>query len=117
MATRKGKRGARDEPKRGRGRNPRSAVRRKLNAVLRVLAGEAIDTVARDLGMQAAQLMIWRDRILALVLAVLDEGDPDSPEHKIAQLHAEIAQLTIDNEELRERIAVLAEAGNYRELP
>jgi len=49
--------------------NPRSKQRfstwRKAEAVLRLLRGEALETLSRDLGVAARELSRWRERFLA----------------------------------------------------
>src|SRR3982750_1609576 len=43
----------------------RMSARRKLEAVLRLLRGEDLELVSRELGVTAAELSGWRDRFLA----------------------------------------------------
>src|SRR3989442_8935829 len=47
------------------GREPgRFSARRKTEVILRVLRGEPLDTLARELGVTAATLAQWRERVL-----------------------------------------------------
>jgi transposase-like protein len=41
------------------------SARRKQSAVLRLLRGEALELVSRELGVTAAELSAWRDAFLA----------------------------------------------------
>ncbi len=43
---------------------PRWSVNRKQDVVLRLLRGEPIDEVARDVGVEAHRLAAWRDEFL-----------------------------------------------------
>src|SRR3712207_9310836 len=47
------------------GRGGRMSRRRKRDAVLRLLRGEALAMVSRSLGVAAATLSAWRDALLA----------------------------------------------------
>ncbi len=49
----------------GPGRGGRMSLRRKRDAVLRLLRGEDLETVSRALGVTAATLTSWRDAFLA----------------------------------------------------
>jgi transposase-like protein len=41
------------------------SAKRKQSAVLRLLRGEALELVSRELGVMAAELTAWRDAFLA----------------------------------------------------
>src|SRR5437867_12507480 len=59
-----------------RGREPgRFSARRKTEVILRVLRGEPLDTLARELGVTAATLAQWREQFLGGGQAAL-EGRP-----------------------------------------
>ena len=48
------------------GREPgRFSARRKTETILRLLRGEPLDSVARELGVTAATLAQWREQFLA----------------------------------------------------
>ena len=40
----------------------RWSAKRKMEIVLRLLAGEALDDVSRDIGVEAYRIAEWRDR-------------------------------------------------------
>lgn len=92
------------------GRERRMTVRRKLEAVLRVLRGEPLETVARELSVTAADLSGWRERFLEGGAASLRSRPRDDRDERIAQLQAKLGEITMDNELLSEKIARM-EAG------
>ena len=49
----------------GRGRGGRLSARRKRETVLRLLRGEDLESVSRELGITAARAAQWRDQFLA----------------------------------------------------
>ena len=89
----------------------RWSSRRKTEAVLRLLRGEALDALSRELGVTAAPLARWRDRFLAAGQAGVRSRPADARDEALARLRAKIGELTMENELLRER-AQRAEAGH-----
>ena len=85
-------------------------AKRKQEAVLRVLRGEPLETVARELRVTAADLSRWRDDFLEGGAASLKSRPRDDRDDRIAQLQAKLGEVTMDNELLQERIARM-EAG------
>jgi transposase len=88
--------------------NPRRSVgrfsaRRKLEAVLRLVGGEGLDAVSRDIGVTAGTLASWRDKVLAGGEAALKNRPGDERDEDIKRLHAKIGEITMENELLRER--------------
>src|SRR5688572_17015658 len=77
--------------------------RRKMEAVLRVLRGETLDQVSRDLGVTAGRLVEWRDDFLLGGQVALRSRGVDPHEEKVKILHEKIGQITMDNELLLER--------------
>lgn len=86
------------------GRERRMTARRKQEAVLRVLRGEPLETVARELRVTAADLSGWRDAFLEAGAASLKSRPRDDREARIAQLQAKLGEVTMDNELLQEKI-------------
>lgn len=76
---------------------------RKRAAVLRLLRGEAVDDVSRDLGVEIYKLELWRERALAAMEEGLRErgGDPLEAELDVAKKR--IGELSMENELLKER--------------
>ena len=93
-----GRRPSGGDPGRERGR---FSSRRKMEAVLRLLRGEELDAVSRELGVTAATLSSWRDEFLAAGQAGLKTHASSEPEDQTRDLKALIGELTIDNECLK----------------
>ena len=85
-----------DAPDRG-----RYSVKRKTATVLRLLQGEDLDTLSRELGVTAATLSSWRDSFLAGGQANLKTRKPSPEADESRELKTLIGELTIDNEALK----------------
>jgi hypothetical protein len=81
----------------------RWSSRRKTEVVLRLLRGEDLDSVSRDIGVTAAALSGWRDRFLAGGQAAVRSREADERDLDIARMKAKIGEITMENELLRER--------------
>ena len=88
-------------PRRGPGR---MSAKRKREAVLRLLRGEDLETLSRELCVTAAILSEWRESFLAAGEASLKTRPGDASEEEIARLQAKVGELTMDNELLYEKI-------------
>lgn len=88
----------------------RFSSRRKTAVVLRVLRGEELDALSRELGVTAATLSRWRDRFLAAGQASLQSRPADERDDEIHRLQAKVGEITMANELLLERAHQL-EAG------
>jgi len=88
----------------------RFSAHRKTEAILRLLRGEDLDTLSRELGVTAATLSSWRDTFLDGGKAALKSRPADDRDELIARLQAKVGQLTMDNELLGTRCQHL-EAG------
>ena len=89
----------------------RWSSRRKTEVVLRLLRGEALDALSRELGVTAATLAQWREQFLAGGQAAVRSRRPDARDEAVARLRAKLGELTMENELLRAR-AQRAEAGH-----
>ena len=89
-------------------------ARRKQEAVLRLLRGEDIEIVSRQMGTTAAKLSQWRETFLAAGEAALKKRQPDAKDEEIARLHAKIGEITMENELLRERARAAEAAHSLR---
>ena len=76
----------------------RFSARRKAEAVLRLLRGEDLDALSRELGVIAATLSSWRDAFLDGGKAALKSRPADDRDELVARLQAKVGQLTMDNE-------------------
>ncbi len=81
----------------------RFSVKRKSAAVLRLMKGEDLDTLSRELGVLASTLSEWRDRFLSSGQSGLKTRPADDREEDIRRLQAKVGELTMDNELLLER--------------
>jgi transposase len=97
-------------PSGGAGPERRFSARRKLAAVTRLLRGEPLETVARELNATAARLSAWRDRALVAAEAAMKERERDGRDEELLRLKAKLGEVTMANELLERKIATL-EAG------
>jgi transposase-like protein len=91
-------------------RRRRMSARRKQSAVLRLLRGEDLELVSRELGVTAAELSGWREAFLAAGEASLRTRPADGRDLEIGRLKAKVGDLTMANELLATKIEQL-EAG------
>ena len=94
--------------------NKRFSARRKVEIVLRLLRGEDLELLSREMGVTAARLSKWRDQFLRAGQAELKKRPQDARDEEIARLRQKLGEVTMDNELLQKKIEHL-EAG--RPLP
>jgi hypothetical protein len=82
----------------------RMSAKRKQGAVLRLLKGEPIELVSRELSVTAAELSAWRDAFLAAGEASLKTREADDRDAEIARLKGKVGDLTMANELLEAKI-------------
>jgi len=85
-------------------RRRRMSARRKQSAVLRLLRGEDLELVSRELGVTAAELSTWREAFLTAGEAALKTRPADGREVEIGRLKAKVGELTMANELLDAKI-------------
>jgi transposase-like protein len=85
----------------------RMSARRKQEAVLRLLRGEDLELLSRELGVIAAELSGWRDQFLAGGEASLKSRPADARYAEIDRLQAKVGELTMTTELLEAKIARL----------
>ncbi len=85
------------------GERGRWSSRRKAEAVLRVLRGEGLDALSRELGVTAGAIARWRDEFLAGGQAAVKSRPADARDDELGRLRAKVGELTMENELLRER--------------
>ena len=83
---------------------PRWSANRKMDVVLRLLRGEKLEELSRELGVEAHRIAAWRDEFLeggktALRGRTSSGGEPD--DRALRQAERKIGELTMDNEILR----------------
>jgi transposase-like protein len=70
----------------------RFTARRKVEAVMRLLKGEDLDTVSGELGPTAATLSEWRDAFLASAEAGLKSREPSAADEENLRLRAKVGE-------------------------
>lgn len=90
-----------EERRDGRGR---WSAKRKFAAVLRLLRGEDLETLSRELGVTAATLSGWRDQFLEGGAENLKAREADMDNEETQRLKSLVADLSMSNELLREKI-------------
>ena len=88
----------------------RYSAKRKREAVPRLLRGEDLDLVSREIGVNAATLATWRDRFLESGLEGLRSKPGDERDREIAALQRKLGEVTMANELLESKIDAM-EAG------
>jgi hypothetical protein len=81
----------------------RFSARRKTGAVLRLLRGEDLEALSRELGVTAAALSGWRDGFLDGGTAAMKSRPADDRDEEIARLRSKVGRLTMDNELLGQK--------------
>jgi transposase-like protein len=81
----------------------RFSARRKTEAVLRLLRGEDLDALSRELGVVTATLSSWRQAFLDGGTASMRSRPADDRDEEIARLRAKVGQLTMDVELLGQK--------------
>ena len=76
----------------------RWTVARKREAVLRLLRGESVEMLSRELGVEIYRLERWRDKALGGIDAVLREREGDPLQAELDAAMKRIGELTMENE-------------------
>src|SRR5918912_121457 len=98
-------------PSGGAGPERRFSAPRKLAAVMRLLRGEPLETLTRELNVTAARLSEWRDRALVGAEAAMKERERDARDEEVLRLKAKLGEITMANELLEQKIAALEGDG------
>src|SRR3954447_1553011 len=92
------------------GRGGRMSRQRKTAAVLRLLRGEDLETISRELGVTAATLTGWHDAFLAAGETALTTRASTGEALESERLKAKLGAALIARDLLNEKVALL-EAG------
>ena len=95
----------------------RNSARRKLAAVTRLLRGEPLETLARELSVTVARLSEWRGRALVAAEAAMKERERDSRDEELLRLRAKLGEISMANELLEQKIAALGSRHVSNERP
>jgi transposase-like protein len=82
----------------------RFSAQKKTEVVLRLLRGEALDLLSRELGIPAARLATWREAFLAAGQEAMKKQPRDSRDRAIGRLHEKLGEATMAMELLQEKI-------------
>lgn len=93
----------------------RWSAARKREVVLRLLRGESLDAVSREIGVEIYRLEQWRERALSGLDAVLKERQEGDPvQAGLDAAYKRVGELSMENELLREKIARLEGGGSFQ---
>jgi len=81
--------------------------------VERLIRGEDLELVSRELGVTAATLSEWREKFDAGGQAALKSREPDERDEAILRLKAKIGELTMANELLEAKIEKLEQTHPF----
>jgi hypothetical protein len=85
----------------------RFSARQKSAVVLRLLRGEALDMVSRELGIPAARLTTWREAFLEAGQDALKQPPLDNHARELARLRQKLGEATMEIALLHEKIGRL----------
>jgi hypothetical protein len=85
----------------------RFSARQTTAVVLRLLRGEALDLVSRELGIPAARLTTWREAFREAGQDALKKPPLEDHARELARLQQKLGESTMDMELLREQIGRL----------
>lgn len=77
---------------------------RKREVVLRLLRGESVDALSRELGVEIYRLEQWRESALAGIDESLKTRQNDPVQAELSQAMRRIGELTMENELLWQRV-------------
>lgn len=81
---------------------PRWSANKKIDVVMRLLRGEPIEEVSRQVGVEVHRLVGWRDEFLECGKQGLKAKRPRTEEdRRLAEAERKIGELTMENEILR----------------
>lgn len=92
----------------------RWSLTRKREVVLRLLRGESLEAVSRELGIEIHRLARWRERGLAGIDEALRERDGDPVQAELEAAIRRVGELSMENELLREKIRAAVPLGQGR---
>ena len=95
-------------------RQRRMSAQRKQEAVLRILHGEDLELVSRELGTTAATLSGWRNDFLAAGAASLKSRPEDGRDRELRAMREKIGEMTMANELLEAKIDRLEAGAPFR---
>jgi transposase-like protein len=85
----------------------RFSAQGKAEVVLRLLRGEALDLLSRELGIPAARIAAWREAFLAAGQEAMKKIPLDSRDRELGRLREKLGESMMAMELLREKIGRL----------
>ena len=82
----------------------RWTVARKREVAIRVMRGESIEMLSRELGVESYRIQEWYERAIAGLDAGLRKRGGDPLEDQLKRAHARVGELTMMNELYQERL-------------
>jgi hypothetical protein len=92
----------------------RWSTNRRKEAVLRLLRGEPVEALSRELGVEIYRLEAWREKALAGMDAGLKARHNDPLEDKLNEATRRIGELVMENELLRRERELRRPLGRKR---
>lgn len=81
----------------------RWSVGRKREVVLRLLRGESVDAMSREVGVEVYRLEEWKQRAMSGIDTSLRERESSAEQAELDAAMKRIGELSMENELLRER--------------
>lgn len=81
----------------------RMSAPRKRDAVLRLMRGETLEALSRELKVPAGRLSQWRDAFIAAGETALKSRELDARDEHLQRQQSKIGELTMENELLRQK--------------
>jgi transposase-like protein len=82
----------------------RWSVARKRDVVLRLLRGESVEAISREMGVEIYRLEQWRDKGLSGIDAALKQREGDPVQAELDAAMRRVGELTMQNELLWQRV-------------
>ena len=82
----------------------RWSVARKRPVVLRLISGEPVELVSREIGVPVFKLERWRERAEAALDGALKEREAEAEGPELAAALRRVGELTMENELLRAKM-------------
>ncbi len=92
----------------------RWSAARKREVVLRLMRGEAVELLSRELGLPIVKLEQWRQKAEAALEGALKEREADQADSQLAAAMQRIGELTMEVELLRARMERPGPLGRRR---
>ncbi len=92
----------------------RWSLTRKREVALRLLRGESMEAVSRELGVETHRLQRWRDKAVAGIDEALREREGDPLQAELDAAIKRVGELSMENELLREKIRTSGPLVSWR---